>query len=140
MALREQLKREEGLRLKPYKDTLGHWTIGYGHKMLPGEPNVRIDLAEAERLLDVDIEKAESGVRQALPWFDDLDEARQAVLVSMAFQLGLRGLLGFKRTLRHVELGQYTLAANEMLRSRWAEQTPARAERMSRQMLTGKWA
>jgi GH24 family phage-related lysozyme (muramidase) len=41
MALREQLKREEGLRLKPYKDTLGHWTIGYGHKMLPGEPQVR---------------------------------------------------------------------------------------------------
>ena len=131
------LKREEGLRLKPYFDTVGALTVGWGHRTNSRAP---ITLAEAERLLDADIAKAESGVRQALPWFDDLDEARQAVLTAMCFQLGLRGLLGFKRTLRHVELGQYTLAANEMLRSRWAEQTPARAERMSRQMLTGEWA
>ena len=107
-----------------------------GHRTNSRAP---ITLAEAERLLDADIAKAESGVRQALPWFDDLDEARQAVLVSMAFQLGLRGLLGFRKTLRYIERGSYIIAAHEMLDSKWAEQTPARAERMSRQMLTGDW-
>ena len=53
--------------------------------------------------------------------------------------LGLRGLLGFKKTLAHVAAGEYKLAALEMLDSAWAEQTPARAKRMSRMMLTGEW-
>ena len=136
MDLKTMLQNEEGLSLVPYRDHLGFLTVGWGHRT---NSHSTISLEEADRLLDEDIAKAEAGVRKALPWFDDMNEVRQAVLIAMAFQIGLRGLLVFKKTLRYVERGSYVLAAHEMLDSRWAEQTPARAGRMSRMMLTGKW-
>ena len=74
-----------------------------------------------------------------LPWFKDLDEARQGVLLNMAFQLGTDGLIGFTATLQLVQQGKYAEAAQEMLRSAWASQTPERAKRMHDQMLTGIW-
>jgi lysozyme len=57
----------------------------------------------------------------------------------MSFQLGVDGLLGFKNTLKLVEQGNYESAAENMLKSLWAKQTPARAKRMSDQMKTGVW-
>lgn len=78
-------------------------------------------------------------VAKALPWTDKLDEARKGVLLNMSFQLGLGGLLGFKNTLEQVKLGNYAKAAEMMLTSKWAEQTPARAKRLAKQMETGAW-
>ena len=69
----------------------------------------------------------------------ELDEARRGVLLSMAFQMGTEGLLGFKNTLEMVRTGRYTDAAKGMLNSLWAKQTPQRAKRHSEQMRTGKW-
>ncbi|MNL28639.1 hypothetical protein D3C87_1502920 [compost metagenome] len=57
----------------------------------------------------------------------------------MPFQLGVDGLLGFKSTLALIEEGKYTFAADNMLKSKWAEQTPARAKRLAVQMRTGIW-
>jgi lysozyme len=108
--LREMLKLHEGLRLKPYKCTAGRWTIGYGHNLeankeaIPGS----ITLEQAERYLDQDIATAEAGCRQRFPFFNALDEVRQAVLIDMCFNLGLNGLAGFKNTLAEVESGNYT--------------------------------
>ena len=78
-------------------------------------------------------------MRKALPWVAQLDEIRQAVLIGMAFQMGTAGLVGFKNTLAMIERGDYAGAAQGMLNSRWAQQTPARAHRMARQMETGTW-
>jgi len=78
-------------------------------------------------------------VRQALPWLDSLNEPRKAVLIGMAFQMGTAGLLGFKNTLAAIRDQRWANAAALMLRSRWAEQTPARARRMARQIETGEW-
>lgn len=131
--LKQQLKRDEGLRLFSYVDTVGKLTIGYGRNLA----DVGISSAEADYLLDNDIRKAEGELLQALPWVVNLDDARQAVLVNMAFNIGVHGLLGFRNMLSALEAGVYEEAAKEMEASRWAEQVGARAQRLIVQMRTG---
>jgi len=75
----------------------------------------------------------------ALPWMEKLNDARQAVLIGMAFQMGMKGLLQFKRALGSIEDGHYNKAAAEMMDSAWARQTFGRAARMAQQMETGEW-
>ena len=77
---------------------------------------------------------------QQLPWVTNLDEARQGVLANMTFEMGIDGLLEFKDTLLAVQAGDYQVASEEMLKSKWAtKDAPARAQRLSLQMATGKW-
>lgn len=133
-----QLKRDEGEKLYAYQDHLGFWTIGIGTLidkrkgggLLPEESafifNNRLNLINNEL-----------GLR--LPWIGRLDPARRGVLVNMAFQMGISGLLAFKNTLAMIEAGKYQDAAKAMLQSKWAGQTPARAQRLSNQMASGYW-
>ena len=74
-----------------------------------------------------------------LAWWRQLPDARRAVLMAMAFQMGVDGLLGFKNTLAMVKAGDFDGAARGMLASLWARQTPERAHRMSEQMRTNAW-
>jgi lysozyme len=133
--LLDQLKRDEGLRLTPYRCTAGKLTIGYGRNL----EDVGISKEEAEFLLASDAAKAQISVAKALPWFTKLTIPRQAVLVNMAFNMGIAGLLKFKNTLRLIETGEYAEAAKAMLDSKWAEQTGQRALRLSVQLNTGEW-
>lgn len=136
-ALREMIKKHEGLVLHGYKDHLGFLTIGYG-RLIDKERGGGITKEEADYLLSNDIAKVKRELAR-FDWFDDLDSVRQDVLVAMAFQLGVRGLLNFKKTIRHITLGEYADAAHEMLDSTWARQTPKRAMEMSTMMRTGKY-
>lgn len=136
--LTEQLRRDEGEVLHAYSDHLGYLTIGVGRLIDPRKGG-GITPNESAFLLKNDIDRRLVQVRASLPWFSDLDEARQGVLLNMAFQLGVDGLLGFKTTLGLVQRGEYAQAAEQMLQSKWAQQTPARALRLSNQMRTGGW-
>jgi lysozyme len=49
----------------------------------------------------------------------------------MTFQLGVGGVSKFKKFLGHLSTSTYHLASDEMLDSRWAKQTPHRAEKLS---------
>lgn len=138
MNLIEQLRREEGSVPHAYQDHLGFWTIGVG-RLIDARKGGGLSPEEIDFLLANDVAKFIREVREALPWFDHLDEPRQAVLVGMAFQMGTAGLLGFKQTLAAVRDQRYMTAAALMLQSRWAKQTPARARRMARQMESGEW-
>src|SRR3989442_3510714 len=129
-SLREQLQRDEGLRLKMYLDALGHPTIGYGRAL----DTKGISLGEAEYLLDHDILDATSDVIAEFPWAAGLDEVRRAVMVNMAFNLGAQGLAGFTHMLAAVKAGQWGLAADEMIHSQWHQQVGVRAERLAEQM------
>lgn len=133
-ALRASVMRHEGLRLAPYHDTVGKITIGYGRNLA----DVGISRAEAVTLLDHDLEAAEIDVRKALPWFDELDGVRQAVVIEMRFNLGLTRLLGFHNTLRAIQDGKFDKAADGMLHSKWAQQVGERAKTLARQMRTGR--
>lgn len=136
--LRQQLRAEEGVVPHAYQDHLGFWTIGVG-RLIDKRKGGRLRDDEIDLLLDNDIAEKTAEVRAALPWFDRLNEARQAVLIGMAFQMGTEGLLKFQQTLAAIRDERYAHAANLMLQSLWAKQTPARARRMARQMETGEW-
>lgn len=136
--LTRQLRRDEGEVLHAYQDHLGFWTIGIG-RLIDQRKGGGLTKDEAAYLLGNDIAKFTTALRLRLPWFDKLDEARQGVLANMVFQMGIEGLLGFKNTLGMIERGDYEGAADAMLASKWAQQTPARAGRLAEQMRTGVW-
>ena len=134
-AMIEQIKLHEGLRLKPYKCTEGFLTIGYGRNI----ESRGISPDEAEEMLFNDISDVEESLaRHSLLGIEHTD-TRKAVLINMAFQLGVTGLFKFKKTLEAYRRCEYELAAKEMLDSKWATQTPTRAKALSEQMLTGIW-
>ncbi|MBF0424806.1 MAG: glycoside hydrolase family protein [Magnetococcales bacterium] len=129
-----QLVRHEGLRLYPYNDTTGHQTIGVGRNLT----DVGISEAEAYVLLRNDIAKVRAGLMADYRFFATLDEVRQRVLIDMAFNLGRKGLGTFQNFLRAVARGDYADAAQEMLKSRWADQVGKRAHTLSAMMESGE--
>jgi len=136
--LSRQLKSEEGVVDHAYQDHLGFWTIGVG-RLIDKRKGGKLRPFEIDYLLRNDIEECINDLNKRLPWIQNLDDARRGVLVGMAFQMGLNGLLAFKNTLRMVESGDYMGAARNMMDSLWARQTPERAGRMAEQMRTGVW-
>ena len=140
MDLLTQLRRDEGLRLEAYSDSVGVLTIGYGHNLeAHGGSDVICTQEQAERWLEADAAKACGELSKHLPWTTALDDARKAVLQNMAFNIGIGGLLGFHRTLTMIEAGNYEGAAEAMLESKWAGQVGDRARRLAQQMRSGEW-
>lgn len=131
--LLEQIKFHEGLRLKPYVCPAGKLTIGYGRNI----EDCGITKYEAELLLAHDITAVEGELQDKLKFWATLDPVRQAVLINMAFNMGVNGLMKFKKTLVMVGNGDYSDAAIEMMDSRWARQVPKRALDLSVQMDLG---
>lgn len=149
MDIIEQLKRDEGCKLHVYDDAtgkpitkgsvvVGYPTIGIG-RMVDLSKGGGLSQEEAEYLLQNDVQRVTRELIRSLPWFVELDDARKGVLLNMAFQIGIGGLLKFSNTLSLIKQGKYLAASNEMLDSTWAKQTPARAQRLSKQMATGIW-
>jgi lysozyme len=136
--IEDQLRLDEGERLTAYQDHLGYWTIGVG-RLIDGRKGGGISRAESATLLQHDIERIEQAIDRALPWASTLDPVRRGALVNMGFQLGVSGLLGFPQTLAAIKAGEYQQAAERMLASRWARQTPARARRLAEQVRSGRW-
>lgn len=135
---RKQLTRDEGEKLSAYVDTKGYLTIGIG-RLIDSRKGGGISADESAYLFSNDFAGKLAELRKRVPWFDQLDVARQGVLLNMAFQLGVNGLLGFKNTLSMIQRGDFKDAAVEMLDSLWAKQTPERAKRLSIQMESGQW-
>lgn len=131
----EMIKRHEGLRLNPYRCTSGKLTIGYGRNL----EDKGISEKEALILLENDLNDVIASLYKYIPWFFKLDVVRQDVLTNMCFNLGIHGLLQFKKTLRAIQDGDYDKAADEMLDSKWAEQVKSRAMELSRMMRTGQY-
>ncbi len=129
-----ELKRDEGVRLKPYRDTVDKLTIGTGRNL----DDVGISDAENDYLLINDIHRVERDLDQYLPWWRGLDDVRQRVLANMCFNLGIGKLLGFKQTLQLIQSDQYEAAARAMLTSKWASQVKQRAVRLANMMRIGQ--
>jgi len=132
-SIEEQLILHEGMRLKPYYCTADKLTIGVGRNL----EDRGITEQEARMMLRNDIAEIGEWVKR-FDWYSKLNNVRKKVIIDMVFNLGKRGFLSFQRTIGHIEEGDYTAAADEMLHSRWAEQVGQRAERLSKMMLTGK--
>ena len=131
--LRKELLRDEGFRRAAYRDHLGYWTIGIG-RMIDKRRGGGISRDEAAYLLTVDIDKIEIALDKRIPWWRNASSKQQRALVNMAFQMGVGGLMKFKRTLAMAKRGDWNQAATNALKSRWARQTPTRAKRVAAMM------
>lgn len=129
----EMLKRHEGLRLKPYRDTKGILTIGYGRN-LEGKG---ISEDEALSLLLNDVMEITWELARALPGWKTFTENRRDVLIDMAFNLGMRKFKGFYRLLKALSEERWEDASKEMLDSQWAEQVGDRAIELAKLMREG---
>ena len=126
MGLLESIKKHEGFRSKPYPDPLHGWdvpTFGIGFTYITEE--------ESEYLLGRRVATIKERLSTSIPKFTALPESIQNILIEMAFQLGVAGLLKFKKALAAISIGDYEEAAKEMLDSKWARQVPRRAAAMS---------
>ena len=138
--LKISLTLHEGKRVFPYLDTVGKLTIGVGRNL----DDVGVSEDEISLMLDNDIRRAMKECVLNLPFFTGLDPVRKAVMVELAFNMGIgnstRGLLSFKNTLRAVSEGRWDDAAKGMLKSKWARDVRStRAGRLAGMMQTGQW-
>lgn len=130
--LAKNLIADEGLRLKPYKDTVGKLTIGVGRNL----DDEGITEQEALYLLNNDIQRIEKALAP-LPNFALLSEPRQRVITEMAFNMGLEGVMEFKGMWKAIQDKDWDGAANAMLDSLWARKVEQRAIRLAKAMRTG---
>lgn len=138
----ELLKFEEGYRERAYHCSTGYPTIGIGTKLGPkGSPlsNYTMVVTEhaAKALLDDEVKKIRNELVKRR-WYVELDSDRQTIIKSMAYQMGVGGVLKFKKMIAALEHGDYQEAANQALDSRWAKQTPKRARRHAEVLESGK--
>ncbi|MCF2855943.1 glycoside hydrolase family protein [Pseudoalteromonas sp. SMS1] len=132
--LKQQLIGHEGYEHTVYVCPGGYQSIGVGrnleHRGLTDD--------EINYLLNNDIADFTAQVEKHIDT-SKCNPARKAVLINMAFNLGIHGLLAFKKTIAAVEHGDWDKAAIEMFDSRWAVQVGERAEQLTEQMKTGEW-
>lgn len=123
----DDLRRDEGLRLKPYTDSVGKLTIGYGHNL----DDLGISEHIASSILEEDFTNALIDLNRSLPWWKTLSEPQRRGLLNMAFNLGLPRLLKFKKMLAALKRGNSDRAASEAIDSKWAKQVGKRAWRIA---------
>lgn len=123
----EMLQRDEGLRLKLYRDSRRNWTVGYGRNIT----GRGITEAEALYLLQNDIRACQLELDTHLAWWRLLNTQRQMAMLSLCYNLGIYGLQGFKAALKAMEAGKYRDAARQFLHSKWAKQVGPRAGRIA---------
>jgi lysozyme len=132
------LVKEEAFVPHVYKDSLGYWTIGHGI-MVDKRKGGGLRPEESLFILRNRLKLAGAVMDDKIPWWRDLNGPRRAILLSMAYQMGVDGLLRFKRTLAAIREGDYAKGAKGMMASLWAQQTPGRARRHAQVMKRGRF-
>lgn len=134
--MRKVLRTDEGVVEHAYEDSEGYLTIGVGH-LIDKRKGGKLSKASIDFILDEDIDLKWEELTRAIPWIVNLNEPRQHVLLNMAFNLGVDGLLEFKDTLRFIGAGEFKQASVAMLDSKWARQVGDRAKRLAKVMEVG---
>lgn len=149
--LHKRFVDNEGLRLKPYRCKANKWTIGIGRNFQDNPLSSKeaayighdlsqgITEEQAYYLLDTEVNRIMKDLDKRLPWWRELDDNRQFVLLDMSYQMGVDGLLGFHNTLKYIREGYHIKAADNLLKSLYAKQTPNRAEKNAHCLITGEW-
>lgn len=130
------VKRHEGFRGRAYLDSVGVLTVGFGRNLR----DKGISEKEAEMLLINDLKEATKQVIEKFPWAKDLSRNRLNVLVMLTFNIGIGGVLGFRKMLMALKDGDYDKAADEMLASKWSKQVKGRARELAEIMRTDQVA
>lgn len=120
---RKLIMKHENFRGYVYTDTTGHLTVGYGHNLQTRPISQNI----GSLILDEDIQWFLPKLSEIIDFFDDLSDERKCVLIDMAYNMGLQGLLEFKDMLKACKEKRFNDAADEILKSKYAEQVGQRA-------------
>lgn len=143
MNLDSFLLLQEGRRLTAYPDPVSGgapYTIGIGHTGPEVKPGLVWNDDQVDFAYQLDKGHAWQGCADSFqPWFTQLSEPRQTVLISMCFQMGIHGLLGFPLMLGNIRDEHYANAAECMRQSKWARQTPGRVRVEASMMEMGNW-
>jgi len=132
MTLKERIKRHEGYRLTPYKDSEGILTVGYGRNLIA----VPFSEDELDLMFENDFRRAQGGAESFLV-YEYLNDPRRGVIVEMVFQMGVMGVGAFVRFLDAALDRDWQKAHDEMLDSKWFRQTPSRAKELAEIFLNG---
>lgn len=134
--LTAQLTVDEGRKKRMYLDTASppRWTAGVGRNLSDRD----FSEDEIDLMLNNDIDLVVAQLDKRLPWWREMNDARQNVLVNMGF-MGIGTLLGFKNTLTFMRAKRYDAAALGMLDSKWAKQVGQRAVRLAEMMRKGEF-
>lgn len=151
--LRSELSRDEGRKLRAYKDSLGYWTIGVGH-LLGSSPRMSdITEAECDALLDADIEVAYQSVKRVFPearldtGHELLVPVRVRALVNMMFNRGegrMKTSTSITPAIKAAILADtdhdimWKRVTEAIKKSEWASQVGARATRLAHMLETGE--
>lgn len=145
----QRLCVNEGLRLKPYYCSAGHLTIGIGRNLednpLNDEEKAYIGHSVKEGITEDqafylcrnDLKKVRADLDKNLPWWQDLNADRQFVMIDLCFNMGIRKLLQFQKTLKSIATGYYVKAGEQLMQSLYAKQVGKRAERNAKCLQTG---
>ena len=122
----EQICSDEGFESKPYQDTEGVWTFGIGFTFITEEESLAV--------LKIRLGSVLAALNAQLHWFTNLAIEVKNIMLNMAYQIGVAGLMDFTNTMMFIQNRDWVQAADEMLDSKWAKQTPERAKRLSDRM------
>lgn len=130
--VKERIKEHEGMRRFPYKDSEGVLTVAYGRNLR----DVPFSDDEIALMFENDFRRAKNAAETFFV-YPALNDTRRGVLIEMIFQMGSKGVAKFVNFLDAAAEGEWQKAHDEMLDSRWAKQTPERAEKLAKIFLNG---
>ena len=130
-AMQVLLEQQEGFCAKPYRDSRGFLTIGFGTNLDAG-----ITRDQAGAIMQIAV-NANAQALSELPWFAGLNPVRQGVIENMAYNMGIDGVLGFRNMIAAIKAEDWPEAARQMRASDWGVQVGDRAKALAQIMETG---
>ena len=137
LLLKQRIKKNEGFRNKPYLDSLGHPTIGYGHLITKKEKKIfkaKLSKKFLSKIFDKDFRIALTAYKKNFNYKKHSKDTKE-VLIEMIFQLGIKKQKKFVKMNKHMKNNNMFLAALEMKRSLWYKQTPKRVDGLIKLLL-----
>ena len=130
--VKAMIKQHEGVRNKPYKDSLGLWTVGVGHLIgdghsLPGNWNKSFTDEEVNSLFEEDYFKHKKAAEK-IPGFSKLKSQGQGALTDLTFNMGPSWYTKWPNFTKQLEQGDTAGAADNLLNSTYAKQVGKRAQ------------
>ena len=133
----KMLKRHEGVRSKVYMCSANFETIAVGRNI--SESGLGLSTDEIDYLLNNDINRVREELTDEYFWFPALNEARQAAMIDISFNLGATKLRLFVLALEAMANEKFDLAADEFMNSKWATQVGNRAFEVTDMIRSGQW-
>jgi len=129
---KKMIIKHEGMKDKPYKDSLGLWTIGVGHligdgKSLPPEYNRTFTQAEIMKMFDDDFDH-HAKAAEKIPGYGKANQGGQGALIDLTFNMGPSWYKKWPSFCKKLAEGDFKGAADELASSKWAQQVKSRAQ------------